>query len=904
LDILPRRERAPAQRAVPAVILAGGIVLSLAAATMVADRLAGNPAMPILIVVGGVAASAILSAAVRSIQDSGTTPGNDSGPDQSADPGEAQEPLLRSIVDNLPALVSYVNREYRYQLTNATYQDWFGLSTDELRGLHIRERMGPALFDTVRPHFERAFAGEANHCELQLPLPSGELRWVDASFIPHFGPHGQVAGVVAMVHDISERKQSERDLQQSEERFRAIFNQAAVGITISDRDGRLLEANERACEILGYSHDELLGSDLAQITHADCLASNQETMQQLLDGSSLTFTTDKRYVRKDGSVVWVHAGISVLRDPAGEPWHLIRVFQDISDQKRAEDLLREESRTIMAINEIGGSLAAELDLQKLAQRIVDAGALISNAQVGAILYRAVDRGDTFAFAAFGLSADEFGTFCLPTVPDLLESLFAKRTFLRSAKVSQDLPENCYPFAGMPPDRPAIQSYLAAPIISRSGELVGGLFFGRELASPFADREEQLIRGIAAQAAIAIDNARLYREAQEAQHTAETANRMKDEFLATVSHELRTPLTAILGYAELLQRGKGLPAETLQGLKTIERSARAQAQIINDLLDVSRIISGKMRLDCRRVELQSVVAGAMETLAPAALAKSVQLTKNISPDVPPVWGDPERLQQIAWNLLSNAIKFTAPQGTVRISVEQCDGRVQLTVEDSGIGIEPAFLPYVFDRFRQVDSSTTRKYGGLGLGLAIVRNLVELHGGAVRADSPGTGQGATFIVSLPVLVGESKEDFWQRLESSFDSNLDPRELADRSLEGLRVLVVDDEPDARELVKRILEKSEAEVQAVGSAKSAIEAFAGFRPHVLVSDIGMPEQDGYDLIRSIRSLQPECGGDTPAVALTAFTRLEDQKRAINAGFQRHVGKPIEPDSLVALVADLARRS
>jgi signal transduction histidine kinase/ActR/RegA family two-component response regulator len=385
--------------------------------------------------------------------------------------------------------------------------------------------------------------------------------------------------------------------------------------------------------------------------------------------------------------------------------------------------------------------------------------------------------------------------------------------------------------------------------------------------------------------------------------AERNSRMKDEFLATLSHELRTPLNAILGWTQLLRNGKeAQDRDTREGLSVIERNARAQRQLIEDLLDMSRIISGKVRLDVQRVHLASVIEAAVESVQPAAEAKGIRIQQAIDPIAAPVKGDPSRLQQIVWNLLSNAVKFTPKGGRVQVFLERVNSHLEIVVSDTGEGIRPEFLPHVFDRFRQADGSTTRQYGGLGLGLSIVKHLAELHGGAVRAKSPGEGKGATFVVVLPLLVmHDAEEEVGVHPQSRADGD-DVCEVA--ALGGVKVLVVDDEPDARDLVKRFLELCKAEVMTAGSAEEAMQFLRDFKPDVIVSDIGMPLKDGYQFIREVRQLGAGDGGRIPAIALTAFARSEDRTRSLLAGYQVHLSKPIESPELVAAVASLAGRT
>jgi CheY-like chemotaxis protein len=376
--------------------------------------------------------------------------------------------------------------------------------------------------------------------------------------------------------------------------------------------------------------------------------------------------------------------------------------------------------------------------------------------------------------------------------------------------------------------------------------------------------------------------------------------MKDEFLAVVSHEMRTPLNAILGWAQLLRQGEMDEASVAQGMGAIERNARSQARIIEDVLDVSRIIQGKLRLDVKPMDMRPVVEEALDVVRPAAEAKQIRLQARLGlgPQEARVNGDPERLRQVVWNLLSNAVKFTPERGRVDVGLtrdaDAC--HIELRVQDTGKGIDPKFLPHVFERFRQADSTTTRKHGGLGLGLAIVRHLVELHGGTVQVTSAGLGKGATFTVRLPC-------EHRMSLAMRPDDSSAPAAESHPELAGLRVLLVEDEPDARELFSNMLEMFGAEVMAVASVHDAIDAFRLHRPDVILSDIGMPGEDGYTLIRQVRELEgPECDDRTPAMAITAFAGVADRQRALSEGYQMHVAKPIGSSQFAAAVAALAR--
>jgi signal transduction histidine kinase/ActR/RegA family two-component response regulator len=414
-----------------------------------------------------------------------------------------------------------------------------------------------------------------------------------------------------------------------------------------------------------------------------------------------------------------------------------------------------------------------------------------------------------------------------------------------------------------------------------------------------------------------ENRRLYEVAQKAaaerqqlleserfaRSEAERASSVKDEFLATLSHELRTPLGAILGWSHMLRLPRITEAERHHGLEVIERNARMQTQLIEDLLDMSRITAGKMRLDIQAVLPVSVIEAAIEAVRPAADAKAIRLSPLLDPKAGPIAGDPNRLQQVVWNLLSNAIKFTPKNGRVEILLERVSSHIEITVADTGIGIKPEFLPHVFDRFRQADAAPTRTVRGLGLGLSIVKHLVELHGGVVRVASPGEGGGTTFIVHLPVMVVHRDTEDGARLHPK-DAPSIASDFRRADLAGIKILVVDDQADGRDLIKRVLAECNGEVLTASTAGEALSVVERERPHVLVSDIGMPDVDGYELLRRVRALGLTRGGKIPAIALTAFARSEDRTRALRAGFSAHLTKPVEPSELVATVASVVGRT
>jgi signal transduction histidine kinase/DNA-binding response OmpR family regulator len=476
----------------------------------------------------------------------------------------------------------------------------------------------------------------------------------------------------------------------------------------------------------------------------------------------------------------------------------------------------------------------------------------------------------------------------------------------------------------------IETFLGAPIVS-AGVILGWFYLlNRRGEDHFSESDESLAATLANHVAVAYENARLYAEAQNhamelrmemavrrqaeeeraqllvreqaARTEAEAANKNKDEFLATLSHELRTPLTAILGWSHLLQTKNLNDHETRRAVDTIERNARSQSQLIDDLLDVSRIITGKLSIDRARIDLSKIIDGALDVTRPLSEAKDIQFTTAIEPSPCFVLGDPTRLQQVFWNLFSNAVKFTPKGGRVFIHSSTSGSRVTVAVTDTGIGIKPELLPFIFDRFRQGDGSTTREHGGLGLGLAIVKHLVQLHGGTVDVDSDGIECGTTFKVAFPLAIQDTGMADNQ-IDAGSAQSLNAPILSLQLLAGIKVLVVDDEHDSRELLTMILTRYGSDVRCSDSAANAIEAFNEWHPDLLVSDIGMPNEDGYSLIQKVRSLESNQTRQVPAVALTAYASDEDRMQALSAGFQMHVPKPIEPESFISSLASVLGR-
>ncbi|CAN5567446.1 ATP-binding protein [soil metagenome] len=710
------------------------------------------------------------------------------------------------------------------------------------------------------------------------------------------------------------------ELAQSLAMMRATLDSTTDAVLAVDESGRVAAFNEQFLAMWGFERAALSAQTREGLLEIG--AQQLKNPEQFIARTREIYASDAPDSREllqftDGRVVERTSKIQRIADrAAGRVW----CYRDVTEEHRAEETLRDEARLLELLNKTGVAIAAQLDLQNVVQIVTDAATELTGAKFGAFFYNILgEDGETMMlYTLSGAPREAFEKFGQPRATALFGATFHGEGLIRSDDILQDHRYGTMgPHFGMPRGHLPVRSYLAMPVVSSSGEVIGGLFFGHPEVGVFTERAERIIRGVAAQAAIAIDNARLYQAAQreisqrkqaeaererllvsekEARERAERETRMKDEFLATLSHELRTPLNAILGWTHILRESTA-PEDIAEGIEVIERNARAQTQIIEDLLDMSRIISGNVRLDVQSVDLAELIRAAMESVKPMAAAKEIRMTSVLDTLAGPVSGDSARLQQVFWNLLTNSLKFTPKGGRVHVLLERVNSHLEISVTDSGQGITPEFLPHVFDRFRQADASSTRSHRGLGLGLAIVKNLVELHGGTVRAKSPGVNQGSTFAILLPVAIARV---------SAPDAQPQPGNEAEPqcNLQGVRVLAVDDESDARHLVKRILSHCGAIVESASSAAEALEMLRKAPPDVLVTDIGMPGEDGYALIRQVRQRSAEEGGEVPAIALTAFARSADRRRALLGGFQMHIAKPVEPSELIAMVANLAKRT
>ena len=618
----------------------------------------------------------------------------------------------------------------------------------------------------------------------------------------------------------------------------------------------------------------------------------------------------------------------------------VELYKKTLEIKRQAELLEEKNLQLEQANlerlkmliDLGQELAAEHEPARVLEGFCRSARQIMGAQEAAVgiidgsgSHTSRRNGDMLSYS-FRCAANEDRVLSdgVPAVIEpALKQVVARRRPLRLNDSDDLLRPN-----GRTSD--LVHCFLGTPILSAGGVLGWVYLLNKLDAEDFSEADERLAATLATQVAVAYENAVLYSGAQRhaselqleiterkqaeearaqmllreqaARADAEQANRTKDEFLATLSHELRTPLSAILGWSHLVRTGKLDEPQLSRAFETIERNARSQSQLIDDLLDVSRIITGKLQIEPRPVNLCAIVEDVIEGVRPAVEAKKIQLETDLEAAGSFVAGDANRLQQVFWNLLSNAIKFTPESGQVRISASQVGTQVQVSVSDSGIGIASEFLPHIFDRFRQADGSTTRVHGGLGLGLSIVKHLVQLHAGQVTVESGGQNQGATFVVSLPLAPNVPVDEIEDESVAKQIRDGLPASFS-HLLEGMRILVVDDEADSRDLVSAILTRCGGKVKSCKSAAEALKAFRAWKPDILVSDIGMPAEDGYTLIQKLRKQRLKLAREIPAIALTAYATDDDRTRALSAGFQFHVAKPIEPETLVKSIAGAAGR-
>ncbi|MEH2042604.1 PAS domain-containing hybrid sensor histidine kinase/response regulator [Nostoc sp.] len=709
----------------------------------------------------------------------------------------------------------------------------------------------------------------------------------------------------------SEELQATRIVVEKErQRYQELFDFAPDGYLVTDTYGTILEANRAATIHINVSQRFLVGKPLltfiAQSDH-QAFFDYLTQLQQLDRGGEWEVCLQPR----EKICFDVAFTVATVRNELGKPVALRWLMRDISQRRRLE-LQRQQL----------------FDNEQVARIAAQAAEKRSNflAEASRVLASSLDYRTTLTSVA-QLAVPTLADWCIVDVIENNLPVFTNPVIVASEPAKEALIRELqqrYPIAVDADYGPAkvlrtgkpelvtnilesslqkkssneehfsllrqlqVKSQMVVPLLVRKRKLGTILFASAQPGRHYTTVDLEMAEELAQRAAFAIENAQFYQQVQE-------ANRIKEEFLAIVSHELRTPLNSMLGWVQVIRTRKWDEATTSKALETIERNAKLQRKLIEDILDISRIVQGQIRLNIRKIDLMPVIQAAIEAVHPTSEIKNIQVEFHLDSSVGQVMGDAERLQQLVWNLLSNAVKFTPNGGRVEVYLEQIDSNAQITFSDTGKGISADFLPYIFERFRQADSTTTRADNGLGLGLAIVHHLVEMHSGTVYAVSEGEGQGAIFTVLLP-LVEPQPEQLIKESEVKVDNLL--------ILNGLQILVVDDNTDTRELIAFILEQSGAQVTAVSSVGEALEALGQLKPDVLVSDIGMPDEDGYSLIRKVRAQEAEQEEKILAVALTAFARDEEHSLALQAGFQVHVSKPIEPEELVKVVANLTKSS
>jgi PAS domain S-box-containing protein len=654
-----------------------------------------------------------------------------------------------------------------------------------------------------------------------------------------------------------ELKEQIRQREQSENRHRVALEAGNLGTWMFDaKDGRT-EIDERSLSLFGFSAEDFDGNTFSRIHRED--APRIEELLQKSIRENTNFDAQFRVVAAGGKVRWTHCTGQTQVNENDKVTHIVGNCRDITESREAEIVLKNSEEFNRSIFENSPDCVKVLNLD----------GTLSAMNVNGLCIMEIDDFDSFV----GTQWVDFWD------GDENEMAYQAVESARTGKAAH--------FEGFCRTAKGTAKWWdvsVAPIFGADGKPVRLISTSRDITyrrEAETEREE------------------LLRKEQAARRDAEIANRLRDEFLATVSHELRAPLNSILGWGRLLERGNLDEKTTQKALGTIVRNAEAQNRLIDDLLDVSRIISGKLRLEVLNIKPINFVEAALETVRPAADAKCITLEVKSDSDVSHISGDPNRLQQVIWNLVSNAIKFTPNGGKVTVEIERIDECVEIKVKDTGIGIREEFLPHVFDRFRQADASSIRKFGGLGLGLAIVRHITEMHGGTVSVDSEGENQGSTFTVSLPVITDLQRDSEIEETAKSMILGASPR----LSLDGLLILAVDDEEDTRQLLVQSLTFYGATVITAKSAGEGLMEVIDKNPDVLVSDIGMPDEDGYSLIRKVRALSDEQHKNVKAIALTAFTRAQDRMRALSAGYQNHVAKPVEPDELATVIASLTGR-
>jgi PAS domain S-box-containing protein len=809
----------------------------------------------------------------------------------------AREAQLQRLISDTPFMLARCSRELRYVFVSRAYADMLGRTPAEIERRSIADILGAEGFATIRPHVDAVLKGARVEFESDITLAGIGQRSLRVVYVPDREADGTVIGWIASILDITDQKQA----SDARALVSSIVETSYDAIVTKDLNGIVTSWNQAAQQLFGYRADEMIGQPIRRLIPEERQSEEDDILARLRRGQRIeSFETVR--IAKDGRRLNISVTISPLRSVSGAIVGASKIARDVTALRAAEAarvrLLEENAAITEALNNVGAVVASDLDRDKVVQAVTDAATELTTAEFGAFFYNVVgDTGESYMlYTISGVPREAFAKFPMPRNTAVFEPTFKGTAVVRSADITRD-PRygNNPPHHGMPPGHLPVRSHLAVPVKGRLGEVIGGLFFGHSEVGRFTEQHERLAVGVASWASVALDNARMFSMVQE-------SSRLKDEFLASLSHELRTPLNAVLGYARMLRAGVMSGEKQTRAIDTIERNATSLTQIVEDVLDISRIISGKIRLNVQPVDFPQIVGNAVEAVSPAADAKGVRIETVLDPRASPVSGDPERLQQVLWNLLSNAVKFTNRGGRVQVRLQRVSSHVELSVADTGVGISAEFLPHVFERFRQADASIARERGGLGLGLSIARQLAEMHGGTIDAASGGLGQGSTFTLKLPLMiVHPSARDAAPPVHPRAAAGAPDIPLGD--LGGVHVVAVDDDADAVTLVAELLTAAGARVTTAASADAALRAMEIDPPQVLVTDLGMPKVDGFQLIDRVRAHHNPLVRRVPAAALTAYARSEDRVKALRAGFQIHLAKPIDPTELVTAVAALARR-
>ena len=821
-----------------------------------------------------------------------------SGPTSDLSAPQAEEELRQSqwLVNETPFMITRCSRDLRYVFVSRAYGQMLGRDPREIQGQSVVDVMGEEGFATIKPHVERVLRGEPVSYEDDITFAGVGTRSLHVQYRPDVDAQGDVVGWIASIVDITDRKAA-RDARTL---LASIVESSYDAIITKDLNGIVTTWNAAAERLFGYSAEEMIGQPIRRLIPPERQSEEDAILARLRVGERIDHFETIR-IAKDGRRLNISLTISPVRDAAGRIIGASKIARDVTDVRNAEAervrLIEENAAVTEALNNVGTIVASDLDRDSVVQAVTDVATELTTAAFGAFFYNVSnDAGESFMlYTISGVSRDAFDQFPMPRNTEVFEPTFKGLGVVRSPDIKKDSRYGHNPpHHGMPPGHLPVRSYLAVPVKARNGSVIGGLFFGHPEVGRFSEHHERLAVGVASWASVALENARMYSLVRE-------ANRLKDEFLASLSHELRTPLNAVLGYARMLRAGVVNADRQTRAIETIERNATSLTQIVEDVLDISRIISGKIRLNVQPVDFPQIVQSAVDAVTPAADAKGVRLEVVLDPQASPVSGDPERLQQILWNLLSNAVKFTGRGGRVQARLARVNSHVEVAVADTGVGIEQKFLPHVFERFRQADASITREHGGLGLGLSIARQLAEMHGGTIEAASGGRGQGATFTLKVPLMIVQPAHEEAARVHPRAAGAT--RAIPVGDLQDVHVLAVDDDADALTLVAEVLEAAGARVSTSATAEGALDILETELPQVLVADLGMPRVDGFQLIERIRGHRNPLVRQVPAAALTAYARSDDRVKALRAGFNIHMAKPIDPAELITSVAALARR-